>query len=376
MYRSLFIDRFDGTLEVKTMGQFELYHLWKALEDHNEFRYNEKLKTQELHIPSDLIDNYVANLDFSRFKMFDLKEARKNILDSFNSVVKLAHVFSIKRYIKDPSHNYIFSAPLVNTLKRTKANVSLSVLPEEPFCFYMEMEDLFEVDGTKIEGILISKNNLENGNRNLELVIYAPLTSKCVDSYVDFFLNTDGNDWNDEARENFKNGWLSEEARYSLDKGCPITVKSISIPYHMDNSHEKIEDAVDRAEEDYGRGQYETASIRGVKIAAKIKQRINEDRAFKTILNGLLYILSGEEHLDFEKNEFSKKKSKYEAQSKIYTPKQFIHLGKNVKFLREYAQDGYFWAPFFRKKANSSDGKKTVFVKGHFKYFKNKEKYA
>ena len=102
------------------------------------------------------------------------------------------------------------------------------------------------------------------------------------------------------------------------------------------------------------------------------EKSIKNTESFKTIINGLLYLLSGEESLDLEQNKFSSKSSKKEAQEKIYTKKKFVSLGKNVKFLREYEQDGYYWAPFFRKRPGAESGLKTVYVKGHFKYFKHK----
>ena len=377
MQKKLFIDRFDGTLKPKTFGQWQLYHLWKCFDGYGELIYNKKREEQSFLVPKDRLSDYANSIDLKWLKTDTMKELFINqLLKSVKSSVKVSHVAILLNYRKDMSQNYIFSAPLTQTLKHTRANVSLDVLPEDPFCYYMEMDGLTDSDGTNIEGILVQKCNFPEGRRRLEILYYTTVNRSNVDSYMAYWTQS----------EDYKNLCVVGDQQFDIKELCknpdaisfiertrPIEVKSIAIPYREENADEKIESAVRRLNRECK--AFANGNERRDLILSDNEKDLLKNDSFRTILNGILYILSGEEHLRLEHNSFPKKKTKEEALKAIYTGKGFYSLGKNVKFLRDYIEDGYYWAPFFRKKAHCSANKKTVFVKGHFKYFKNKEKH-
>jgi len=376
MGRSLFIDNIDGTIRPKTYGQMMLYHLWKSLETLPNNALKQMIEGVEIEIPRDLMTKYIENADLTNLKPDKLRGLlRKEFLNSFYSPVKMSHVAMIKTYHRNKNDNYIFSEPLTKTLMRTKANVTMDILPDEPFCYYMELPGLCDDDGTVIKGIFISVIHLRNNLKRLEIIYYTPINEKNISNYIKHWLKTSqGSNLDSSTIDLMHKLGTSYMATNYINDCKTIEVKAITIPYTDKDLNRKLEDVLSDAAIDYvnKRMGSENPSTDLVGLVDSVKK----DRTFFTIINALLYILSGEEHLDVERNEFSKKKKKQQAQSQIYTSKDFYVLGKNVKFLREYEQDGYYWAPFFRKKANSGDGKKTVFVKGHFKYFKNKEKYT
>jgi hypothetical protein len=324
-------------------------------------------------IREDPLIDYINKIDFSWARSDEeIDLFVDSLMNSIHDPIKVSHIVMMTNYLEDNSNNYVFSKPLTKTLMNTRANVSLDILPDDPFCYYFEMDGLVDTDGTQIEGILIKKYNFPGGKRRLEILYYTPLTTANMDLFTEHWVNpTPLPLANPELRTH--DMMQTQQAKEFIRLTKPIEVKSVAIPYTIENADEKLEDAVVRVIRDFRK---ETSSYKGIEFKTEEADDILKTNvSFKTVINGLLYLLSGEENLESQQNEFSKKKSKREAQSKLYTPKEFYFVGKNVKFLREYAQDGYYWAPFFRKKANAIDDRKTIFVKGHFKYFKNKENH-
>lgn len=375
MQKRLFVDRFDGTLSPKTFGQWQLYHIWKCVVKYARLTYDELYCEEKFIIDSKNVVKYINSEDLSWEKDPVIQKLFvEQFIHSIQSPVKVSHVSAITTYVQDSSQNYIFSDPLTKTLQHTKANISINVLPEEPFCYYMEMPNLYDLDGTTIEGIILTKKNYPKDKYRLEILYYTSVNGANLKKYSDYWSQ------NDDCKEFFNMHDLDyslstyrEKTLEVIRKVKPIEIKSIAIPYSAEEGEKKLDQLLLETMEKSNKGApYKDWNTYDFK---DLNKDIIKKGPFKTIINGLLYILSGEEHLTAESNVFPKKKSKNEAMRKIYTSKPFFTLGKNVKFLREYVEDGYYWAPFFRKKANSDSNKKTVFVKGHFKYFKNKEQH-
>lgn len=377
MQKRLFIDRFDGTLKPKTFGQWQLYHLWKCFDGVGTCQIDPHTGTQKFIVPAEQIYNYIETIDLKWLKDSRLKKIfHKHLVKSLESSVKVSHIAAMLKYREKTSENYIFSAPLTKTLCHTKANISLDILPEEPFCYYLEMNGLVDTDGTDLEGILITKSNLSDDDRRLEILYYTSVNRENLLSYLKYWAESDDyriKQYLNQNKIDAKQMYDNEAAISFIEQTKPIEIKSISIPYRQSEADEKLEAAVRRLTR---RTLLEKPSEKIDIVLSNHSKDLFQNNTFRTVINGMLYILSGEEHLKLEHNEFSKKKNKANAQKNIYTSKGFYYLGKNVKFLRDYVEDGYYWAPFFRKSAHSMSNKKTVFVKGHFKYFKNKGKYV
>lgn len=366
MQKRLFIDSFDGSVPSKTIGQHILYHTWKLYEGKTVIGFADKGHPRiGIHQEID-IEAYIDNMPVPDcVKDDDDAELLYGPLTRIHEdPIRVSHAHTIPIY-RRIGQNFLFSKPLTQTLSITRANVTVDILPEKEFCYYMEMPDLFDTDGSRIEGILVTKFNFPNGYRILDILLYTPFDVTNHEAYLDHWLANKG-----PLAERATRPTIDPVKFKKLRDHKTIEIKDLCIPYSLEDN-EKLEDALVRAVHDYNLRQATDPAISCFRKESAAE--ILASNSYKTIINGLLYILSGEENLEVQKNPFSKKKSKYEAQSKIYTPKEFVALGKNVKFLREYVEDGYYWAPFFRKKQGATDGRKTVYVRGHFKYFKNKK---
>lgn len=80
----------------------------------------------------------------------------------------------------------------------------------------------------------------------------------------------------------------------------------------------------------------------------KIAGRYEDEITLRTLLNAVLYIAHGCEPFDELQNIFSTKKKKLAIQQKLYTPKPFIFLGKDVEKLRVVPQGTSYVAPYPR----------------------------
>jgi hypothetical protein len=242
---------------------------------------------------------------------------------------------ALKGYRENPSKNYIFTKDLTTSLKNTKLDVRSKYLPKK-FSAFIEMKGLFDHEGEEIKGFFVDIKSDPNHFIYLGFVNF----NHNLNSYTISHLNIPLED--------------SERPLSELIKDYQYVCRGVD--------KEMLK-------------KWKTGeNICGNPIIEEYVQQGEYYDHFHAVFNAIIYITNPQEDMIEESNIFSDKKSKRDTQKKIYTPKNFIILGKNFKNPKEYTcgeigVSGHWrWQPYGPARSLL----KRIFIKPHTRNYNNK----
>lgn len=218
-----------------------------------------------------------------------------------------------KAYQEKPNKNIIIHKELVKALSETKLDIKSKYLPKE-FTAFLDLKDLKDNDGDEVKGIFVDIAQEEEWMLYLGIVTYcnSPHPHLAV-SHLNIPLD---------------------------DSDKPISEIVAGYKHIYSTVHPDVFDRYKGGDHQNMGGLYQLIFEGGY------------HKFIHAILNAILYIHHSPEQCIEIQNEFATKKSKLEAQKKIYTSKKFIVLGQNFSFPKEYScgevsVSGHFrWQPY------------------------------
>lgn len=225
----------------------------------------------------------------------------------------LVFLRSYKGYLENNGRNYIFEKSLTEALSETKLDLKVKYLPKE-FTAFLDFKNLHDQDGDLIKGVFVDIRNTPSHNLCMGFLAY----HKELNSHTIGHLN------------------------------IPLGHPEESIEKIIKNHKEIIQTISDEDMEKIKSGEH----INNLKSIKKVIEEANYYKHIKAVFNAILYINNSSEQIAEEKNIFSEKKSKSEAQKKIFTQKIFTVFGKDFTLPREYTcgqvgVKGHFrWQPY------------------------------
>lgn len=223
---------------------------------------------------------------------------------------------------------YVFSRPLVKALSRCNTDLECSLFDISPRSIYIELPGLKDdCDDSEILGVILTIEHYDNA------------------TWISYLCITLGGSSSLGLGKAFTNRrfmklkmcpdmTIEQIRRYALDKNMEKNVKHMNIP----------QDNIERLHQDYKDGVTD-----------------------RCVFNALAYILSNDENLKAEVNQFATKKSKREGQLKVYTTSEFYPVGKDFQFVKLMTTENTWVDPFYRWQRCGPGWSKVKFilVKGH-----------
>jgi hypothetical protein len=244
----------------------------------------------------------------------------------------LVFLRAYKEYLEKDSKNFIFEKNLVKALVGTNLDVKVKYLPKN-FTAFIDLKNLRDQDGDIIQGVFVDIRN-------------KPTSYLCLG-----FLA------------------LKEELKaYTISHlNIPLGDDEDSIEKIIKNHKEIIHSFSEEDFEKLKSGE-KVSNLNSIK---KVLDEATYHDHIKAIFNALIYVNNTE--FKIERNNFSSKKSKKEAQEKIYTKKDFIIFGRDYSLPKEFTcgvvgVSGHFrWQPYGPNRSLL----KHIFIKPHTRNYGN-----